>query len=103
MKYLKEVDLFAVSYEEGNGFCVLKRESYYKKLRESLNCQQFKKSKVGPDSLILKAQPTRLYKIQITEKDRSLFAIAQRMGGLDLLETRTFPEIMSGHEPFVNR
>ena len=68
-----------------------------------MNCQQFKKSKIGPDSLILRAQPTRPYKNQITEKGLSLFAKAQRMGGLDLLVTRTFPEAMSGHEPFVNR
>ena len=47
VKYLKENDIFAVSYDEGNELCVLKRQIYYKKLQEYLSCQQFKKARLA--------------------------------------------------------
>ena len=55
-KYLKENKLLAVPFDKGNGFCVMKKESYDKKLLDVLNCPQFKELEDVNDSIVMKVE-----------------------------------------------
>ena len=53
----KENDLFAVYYDKGNELCIMKSQTYDKKLQKTtLNCTQFTEIKGGTQSLILKME-----------------------------------------------
>ena len=53
-KYLTENKLMAVPFDRGIGFCVMKADSYKKKLYDNLKLDQFRKEvKPGKNSLNL--------------------------------------------------
>ena len=45
-KYLKEHDLLAIPFDKGVGICIMKRESYYKKMDSIINLPQFEKLRI---------------------------------------------------------
>ena len=44
-RYLKQNDLLAVPFDKGVGICLMKRETYEKKMEEILKLDQFEKLK----------------------------------------------------------
>ena len=55
-KYLKDNGLLAVSFDNGVGFCVMKKETYEKKLKDLLQAEQFSERKHLTDSVIMKIE-----------------------------------------------
>ena len=55
-KYLKSNGLVAVPYEKGVGFCVIKKDTYENKLSDTLDSNQFSKSKGTSDAIVLKIE-----------------------------------------------
>ena len=55
-KYLKSNGLVAVPYDKAVGFCVMRKETYEKKLSETLDSNQFSKSKGISDANVLKIE-----------------------------------------------
>ena len=53
-KYLKDNGLLAVPFDKGVGFCVLKKETYEKKLKDLLQAEQFSERKNLTDSVMMK-------------------------------------------------
>ena len=53
-KYLKDNSLLAVPFDKGWGFCVMKKETYEKKLADLLQAEQFSERKNLADSVIMK-------------------------------------------------
>ena len=52
--YLKDNGLLAVPFDMGVGFCVLKKETCEKKLKDLLEAEQFSERKNLTDSVIIK-------------------------------------------------
>ena len=55
-KYLKDNGLLAVPFDKGMGFCVMKKETYEKKLIDLLQAEQFSERKNLTDSVIMKTK-----------------------------------------------
>ena len=55
-KYLKDNGLLAVPFDKGVGFCVMKKETYEKKLKDLLQAEQFSERKNLTDSVIMKIE-----------------------------------------------
>ena len=55
-KYLKDNGLLAVPFDKGLGFCVMKKETYEKKLKDLLQAEQFSERKNLTDSVIIKIE-----------------------------------------------
>ena len=55
-KYLKDNGLVAVPFDKGVGFCVMKKETYEKKLKDLLWAEQFSEKKNLTDSVIMKTE-----------------------------------------------
>ena len=55
-KYLKDNDLLAVPFDMGVGFCVMKKETREKKLKNLLQAEQFSERKNLTDSVIMKIE-----------------------------------------------
>ena len=53
-KYLKENRLLAVPFDKGVGFCVMKKETSEKKLKDLLPAEQYSERKNLTDSVIMK-------------------------------------------------
>ena len=53
-KYLKHSGFLAVPFDKGVGFCVMKKETYEKKLKHLLQAEQFSERKNLTDSVIMK-------------------------------------------------
>ena len=51
--YLKDNGFLAVTLDKGVGFCVMKKESYEKKLKDLLQAEQFSERKNLTDSVIM--------------------------------------------------
>ena len=52
--YLKAIDLLAVPFDKGCGFCVMKKSTYMEKLDEVLNSDQFQKITGAKDEIVIK-------------------------------------------------
>ena len=55
-KYLKSNGLVAVPYDKGVGFCVISTDTYENKLSDTLDSNQFSKSKGTSDAIVLKIE-----------------------------------------------
>ena len=55
-KYLSDNGLLAVPFDKGVGFCVMKKETYEKKLKDLLQAKQFSERKNLTDSVIMKIE-----------------------------------------------
>ena len=55
-KHLKSNGLVAVPYGKGLGFCVMRKDTYENKLSETLDSNQFSKSKGTSDAIVLKIE-----------------------------------------------
>ena len=55
-KYLKSNGLAAVPYDKGVGFCVMRKDTYENKLSDTLDSNQFSKSKGTGDAIVLKIE-----------------------------------------------
>ena len=55
-KYLKDNGLLAVPFDKGVSFCVMKKETYKKKLKDLLQAEQFSERKNLTDSVIMKIE-----------------------------------------------
>ena len=55
-KYLKSNGLVAVTYDKGVGFCVMTKNIYENKLSDTLDSNQFRKSKGTSDVIVLKIE-----------------------------------------------
>ena len=55
-KYLKSNGLVAVPYDKGVDFCVMRKETYENKLSETLDSNQFSKSKGTSDAILLRIE-----------------------------------------------
>ena len=55
-KYLKDNGLLAVPFDKGVGFCVMKKETYEKKVKDLLQAEQFSERKNLTDSVIMKIE-----------------------------------------------
>ena len=55
-KYLKDNGLLAVPFDKGVGSCVMKKETYEKKLKDLLQAEQFSERKNLTDSVIMKIE-----------------------------------------------
>ena len=55
-KYLKSNGLVAVPYDKGLGFCVMRKDTYENKLSDTLDSNQFSKSKGTSDAIVLKIE-----------------------------------------------
>ena len=55
-KYLKNNGLVAVPYDKGVGFCVMRKDTYENKLSDTLDSNQFSKSKGTSDAIVLKIE-----------------------------------------------
>ena len=55
-KYLKDNGLLAVPFDKGVGFCVMKKETYEKKMKDLLQAEQFSERKNLTDSVIMKIE-----------------------------------------------
>ena len=55
-KYLKSNGLVAVPYDKGVGFCVMRKDTYENKLSDTLDSNQFSKSKETKDAIVLKIE-----------------------------------------------
>ena len=55
-KYLKDNGLLAVPFDKGVGFCVMKKVTYEKKLKDLLQAEQFSERKNLTDSVIMKIE-----------------------------------------------
>ena len=55
-KYLKDNRLLTVTFDKGFGFCVMKKETYEKKLKDLLQAEQFSERKKLTDSVIMKIE-----------------------------------------------
>ena len=55
-KYLKSNGLVAVPYDRGVGFCVMRKDTYENKLLDTLDSNQFSKSKGTSDAIVLKIE-----------------------------------------------
>ena len=55
-KYLKDNGLLAVPFDMGVGFCVMKKETHEKKLKDLLQAEQFSERKNLTDSVIMKIE-----------------------------------------------
>ena len=55
-KYLKSNGLVAVPYDKGVGFCVMRKDTYENKLSDTLDSNQFSKSKGTSDAIVLKIE-----------------------------------------------
>ena len=53
-KYLKSNGLVAVPYDKGVGFCVMRKDTYESKSSDTLDSNQFSKSKGTSDAIVLK-------------------------------------------------
>ena len=53
-KYLKDIGLLAVPFDRGVEFCVMKKETYEKKLKDLLQAEQFSERKNLTDCMIMK-------------------------------------------------
>ena len=53
-KYLRDNALFAVPFDKGVGFCVMKKSTLAEKLKKVLGCDQFRKLEKGCDSIVMK-------------------------------------------------
>ena len=49
-KYLKDNGLLTVPFDKGVGFCVMKKETYEKKLKDLLQAEQFSERRNLTDS-----------------------------------------------------
>ena len=56
MKILIENDVFVVPIDRGNGFCVMRRQIYYRKLNKFLDCQNFIEIESRANSFTLKVE-----------------------------------------------
>ena len=55
-KYLKDNGFLAVPFDKGVGFCVMKKETYEKKLKDLLQAEQFSERKNLTESKIMKIE-----------------------------------------------
>ena len=55
-KYMKDNGILAVLCDKGVGFCVMKKETYEKKLKQLLQAEQFSERKNLTDSVIMKIE-----------------------------------------------
>ena len=55
-KYLKSNGLVAVPYDKGVVFCVMRKDTYENKLSDTLDSNQFSKSKGTSDAIVLKTE-----------------------------------------------
>ena len=55
-KNLKSNGLVAVPYDTGMGFCVMRKDTYENKLSDTLDSNQFSKSKGTSDAIVLKIE-----------------------------------------------
>ena len=55
-KFSKDNGLLAVPFDKGVGFCVMKKETYEKKLKDLLQAEQFSERKNLTDSVIMKIE-----------------------------------------------
>ena len=55
-KYLRSNGLVAVPYDKGVGFCVMRKNTYENKLSDTLDSNQFSKSKETSDAIVLKIE-----------------------------------------------
>ena len=55
-KFLKDNGLLTVPFDKGVDFCVMKKETYEKKLKDLLQAEQFSESKNLTDSVIMKTE-----------------------------------------------
>ena len=55
-KYLKDNGLLEVPFDKGEGFCVMKRETYEKKLNDLLQAEHFSERKNVTDSVVIKIE-----------------------------------------------
>ena len=55
-KYLKSNGFVAVPYDKGVVFCVMRKDTYENKLSDTLNSNQFSKSKGTCDAIVLKIE-----------------------------------------------
>ena len=53
-KFLKGNNFVAVPFDKGTGFCVMKTQSYQKKLEDVLDCTQFQEIASAGDKIALK-------------------------------------------------
>ena len=58
-KYLKSKGLVAVPYDKGMGFCVMRKDTYVNKSSDTLDSNQFSKSKGTSDAIVLKETSRR--------------------------------------------
>ena len=55
-KYLKDSGLLTVPFDKGVGFCVMKKETYEKKLKDLLQAEEFNERKNLTDNVIMKIE-----------------------------------------------
>ena len=55
-KYLKSNGLVAIPYDKGVAVCVMRKDTYENRLSDTLNSNQFSKSKGTSDAIILKIE-----------------------------------------------
>ena len=55
-KYLRDNPLIAVYFDNGVGFCVMKRSAYAEKQEKVLDCEQFKKLEKSCDNIVKKKE-----------------------------------------------
>ena len=58
-KYLKDNGLLAVLFDKVVGFCIMKKETYEKKLKDLLQAEQFSERKNLTDSVTMKLKKTK--------------------------------------------
>ena len=71
-KYLKDICLLAVPFDKGVDFCVMKKETYEKNLKNLLQAEQFSERKNLTDCVIMKNEANIRHKQGSTrhEKER---------------------------------
>ena len=70
-KYLKDNGLLAVPFNKGVGFCLMKKETYEKRLKDFLQAEQFSERKNLTDTVIMKKKEKDINKelLAIKKKD----------------------------------
>ena len=84
-KYLKSNGLVAVPYDKGVGFCVMRKDTYENKFLDTLDSNQFSKSKGTSDAIVLKIERDINKELLAMRKENeineSLYTMMRSTGG----------------------
>ena len=97
--YLKDNGLLAVPFDKGVGFCVMKKETYEKKLKDFLQAEQFSERKNLTDSVIMKNEKNINKKLlAMKKKDKASEAMYTRLRSTGVQPARPY-RLAKVHKP----